>query len=425
MITIPIRAVVGAQWGDEGKGKIVDLLAQQADFVVRYQGGANAGHTVVNEYGKFALHLVPCGIFNPQTVNIIGTGTVIDLDELIKELDMLSSRGISIAGLRISDRAHLSVPAYSHLERLAEEGRGERKQGSTLRGISPAYAAKALRLGMQMGELKDRRRLRTRLTELLAACNELLVKLFCAEPLVGEPIIERYLRYAERLDHYIGDTLSLLSSAIHDNKEVLLEGQLGTMRDLDWGIYPYVTSSNPLPGGACAGAGIPPQSITSVLGVVKAFSTCVGAGPFPTEQDNDTGRHLREVGQEYGATTGRPRRCGWLDAPALRYAAKLNGFTELAVTKLDTLDALPTIKVCLNYKLDGQIIDYMPLTADLYRVEPVYEEMPGWMCSTSSARSFAALPMAAQDYVRRIETYLNAPAKLISVGPEREATFSR
>lgn len=237
--------------------------------------------------------------------------------------------------------------------------------------------------------------------------------------------MERYASYARRLSPYIGDTLSLISLAISQDKDILLEGQLGTMRDLDWGIYPYVTSSNPLPGGACAGAGIPPQRITSVLGVVKAFSTCVGAGPFPTEQDNETGRYLREVGHEYGATTGRPRRIGWLDAVALRYAATLNGFTELAITKLDTLDGLPTLKVCVGYKLDGQSINYMPLTADLYRVEPVYEELPGWQQPTSSVRSFTHLPKATQDYVRLIEGYLCAPARLISVGPEREATFLR
>ena len=424
---MPIKAVVGAQWGDEGKGKIVDLLAQQADYVVRYQGGANAGHTVVNEHGKFALHLVPCGIFNPQTVNIIGTGTVIDLDELVTELDMLASRGICTEGLYISDRAHLSVPSYSRLERLAEESRGERKQGSTLRGISPAYAAKALRLGIQVGELRNWGRLEPKLRELLAACDELMAKLYdCVPPAEDrERIVERYRAYAKRLSPYIGDTLSLLSQAYSQGKDVLLEGQLGTMRDLDWGIYPYVTSSNPLPGGACAGAGIPPQRITSVVGVVKAFSTCVGGGPFPTEQDNEIGHYLREVGHEYGATTGRPRRIGWLDAPALRYAAKLNGFTELAVTKLDTLDGLPTIKVCVGYKLDGLSIDHMPLTADLYRVEPVYEELRGWMQITSGVRDFASLPQAAQDYVRLIEGYLSAPAKLISVGPQREATFLR
>ncbi len=424
---MPVRAVVGAQWGDEGKGKVVDLLAQQADYVVRYQGGANAGHTVVNEHGKFALHLVPCGIFNPQTINIIGTGTVVDLDELVKELDMLQSKGISTDRLYISDRAHLSVPSYPRLERMAEDSRGERKQGSTLRGISPAYAAKALRLGIQMGELKNWARCETQLRELFASCDELLVKLYGVDLSTQDTdlILERYRAYAERLSSYIGDTLSLLAEAVRQDSDVLLEGQLGTMRDLDWGIYPYVTSSNPLPGGACAGAGIPPHRISSVLGVVKAFSTCVGAGPFPTEQDNDIGRNLREVGREYGATTGRPRRIGWLDAPALRFAAKLNGFTELAVTKLDTLDGLPTIKVCVGYKLDGCSIDYMPLAADLYRVEPVYEELPGWMQNTSLVRSFPKLPQAAQDYVRLIEGILGAPATLISVGPEREATFRK
>lgn len=420
-----VKAIVGAQWGDEGKGKIVDLLAQESDIVVRYQGGANAGHTVVNEFGKFALHLIPCGVFNSKTLNIIGTGTVVDIDELIKELDMLESKNISTENLAISDRAHISFPLYSQIERMAELSRGERKQGSTLRGISPAYAAKALRVGMQMGELKNPQRLREGMQEVLTAGNDLLINMYHAEPLDVETIIERYMVYAKRLSSQIKDTLTIIHRGMAQNKNILLEGQLGAMRDLDWGIYPYVTSSNPLPGGASAGAGIPAHKITSVLGVVKAFSTCVGAGPFPTEQDNEAGRYLREVGQEFGATTGRPRRCGWLDAHALRYAAMLNGFTEIAITKLDTLDGLDKLKICVGYKLDGEAIDYMPLTSDLYRVEPIYEEVQGWTSKTSLARSWEELPLEAQGYVQKIESYLGAPASIISVGPEREATFSR
>lgn len=420
-----VKAVVGVQWGDEGKGKIVDLLAQNADIVVRYQGGANAGHTVVNDFGKFALHLIPCGIFNPETLNIVGTGTVVDIDELIKEINLLEKQGIGTANLKISERAHISLPIYSKLERLLETERGERKQGSTLRGISPAYAAKAMRVGLQMGDLKNPARLQANLTELLESGNQLITKIYGTEPLnVGE-IVGRYLDHAKRLSPYVCDSLSLIHHGLAKGKNILLEGQLGTMRDLDWGIYPFVTSSNPLPGGASAGAGIPPHKITSVLGVVKAFSTSVGAGPFPTEQDNEVGNYLREIGQEYGATTGRPRRCGWLDGVALRYAAMLSGFTEIAITKLDTLDGLEKLKICVGYKLDGEFIDHMPLTADLYRVEPVYQEVEGWKQSTSTARCWDDLPKAAQEYVNLIESYLGARASIISVGPERAATFHR
>ena len=420
-----VKAVVGAQWGDEGKGKIVDLLAQQADIVVRFQGGANAGHTVVNSLGKFALHLIPCGIFNPNTLNIIGTGTVVDLDELIKEIDMLEDKGINTANLRISNRAHISLPIYSQIERLAETERGERKQGSTLRGISPAYAAKALRVGLQMGSLHNLTKFKISLTEVLEGGNRIIAKVFGAEPLNVDEIVERYLEHARRLTPYVCDSLGLMYQGLNAGKNILLEGQLGTMRDLDWGIYPYVTSSNPLPGGAAAGAGIPAHKITSVLGVVKAFSTSVGEGPFATEQDNEVGKFLREVGLEFGATTGRPRRCGWLDAVGLKYAAMLNGFTEIAITKLDTLDGLESLKVCVGYKLDGEEIDYMPLTDDLYRVEPVYIDMPGWKQKSADARTWDQLPREAQEYVKLIESYCGAPATLISVGPEREATFSR
>ncbi|MBS3937145.1 MAG: adenylosuccinate synthase [Peptococcaceae bacterium] len=418
-----ITAVVGAQWGDEGKGKIVDLLAQDAEIVVRYQGGANAGHTVVNNRGKFALHLIPCGIFNPATVNIIGTGTVVDVDELIKEMDMLASSGIAMNNLKISERAHMSLPIYPLLERQLENARGVRKHGSTLRGISPAYAAKALRIGVQMGEFRNPKRLSETLSELLTFGNQVLVNNFGATALDVPETIGRFLSYAERVVPHLGDTLALLQDGMRNNCRILLEGQLGTMRDLDWGIYPYVTSSNPLPGGAAAGAGIPPHKITGVLGVVKAFSTCVGAGPFPTELHDDTGRYLREVGQEFGATTGRPRRCGWLDAVALKYASMLNGFTEIAVTKLDTLDGMETLKVCTGYLLDGERIEHMPLAADLFRAEPIYEEVPGWKEPTSGARSWNELPKETQHYVELIEGYLGAKASIISVGPEREATF--
>jgi len=420
-----ITAVVGAQWGDEGKGKIVDLLAQDAEIVVRYQGGANAGHTVVNHLGRFALHLIPCGVFNPSTINIIGTGTVVDVDELIKEMDALRSNGIDLKNLVISERAHTSLPIYPLFERLLENSRGVRKHGSTLRGISPAYAAKALRIGIQMGVFRNRDKLCESLSELLTFGNQVLASNFGASGLDVGQTIDRFLSYRERIVPHLGDTLAMLQEGMQKNSRILLEGQLGTMRDLDWGIYPYVTSSNPLPGGAAAGAGIPPHKITRVLGVVKAFSTCVGAGPFPTELHDDTGKYLREVGQEFGATTGRPRRCGWLDAVALKYASMLNGFTEIAVTKLDTLDGLGSLKICTGYLLDGEIVQRMPLADDLFRATPIYEEVPGWKEPAAGARNWNDLPSEARHYVTLIENYLGAKATLISVGPEREATFRK
>lgn len=421
---MPVQAIIGAQWGDEGKGKIVDLLAQEAEVVVRYQGGANAGHTVVNEYGKFALHLIPCGIFNPEALCIVGTGTVVNLDDLCRELDTLESKGISAANLKISDRAHISLPLYSTLDRLAEAARGQNKQGSTQKGIAPAYAAKSLRVGLQMGEMLHPEHFERRLRELLTAGNELITKIYGDQAMNVEDQVAAIIAQAKRLAPHVADTLTLIHRALEGDKKILLEGQLGAMRDLDWGIYPYVTSSNPLAGGASAGAGIPPREIKNVMGVVKAFSTCVGAGPFPTELLDETGHYLQEVGQEFGATTGRPRRCGWLDLVGLRYATRLNGFTELAITKLDTLDGLKTLKVCTGYKVNGQLIEGMPLTPDLYNVEPVYHELPGWE-STASARSWDELPKAAQEYIKLIEQACKAPATLISVGPERSATFAR
>ncbi len=419
-----VQAIIGAQWGDEGKGKIVDLLAQEAEVVVRYQGGANAGHTVVNQYGKFALHLIPCGIFNPEALCIIGTGTVVNLDDLCREIDSIEAKQISIANLKISDRAHISLPLYSLLDRLAEEARGEKKQGSTQKGIAPAYAAKALRVGLQMGEMLNAEHFERRLRELLTAGNELISKIYGAEPLDVEEQIATTMAQAKRLAPHVADTLTLIHRALDADKRILLEGQLGAMRDLDWGIYPYVTSSNPLAGGASAGAGIPPREIKNVMGVVKAFSTCVGSGPFPTELNDETGHYLQQVGQEFGATTGRARRCGWLDLVGLRYAARLNGFSEIVVTKLDTLDGLKTLKVCTGYKVNGQMIEGMPLTHDLYNVEPVYQELPGWE-STASARSWDELPKEAKAYIELIEKACKAPATLISVGPERSATFAR
>ncbi|MCE5195901.1 MAG: adenylosuccinate synthase [Negativicutes bacterium] len=420
-----VRAIVGAQWGDEGKGKIVDLLAQDADVVIRFQGGDNAGHTVVNPYGKFALHLVPCGIFNPKVLNIIGTGTVIDPANLLEELHKLHAAGVATENLIISNRAHLSLPLYSRLDQLLEKARGGNAQGSTLRGIAPVYAAKALRVGLQMGQMLDREQFARSLTELLEQGNHLISSFFGGELLDADAIVQQYLQFAETLKPYIADTLPVIAAALKQQKNILLEGQLGVMRDLDWGIYPYSTSSNPTAGGATSGAGIAPQQITAVTGIVKAFSTAVGAGPFPVELQDATGEYLRNFGEEFGATTGRPRRCGWLDLNALRYAAQLNGFTDIAITKLDTLDQLKTLKVCTAYKINGKIVEGMPLAYELAKAEPVYIEVPGWNCSTQNARSWQDLPVAARDYVELIEAACGVKASWLSVGPSREAAFQR
>lgn len=420
-----VRAIVGAQWGDEGKGKIVDLLAQNADVVVRFQGGANAGHTVVNEYGKFALHLIPCGIFNPKVTNIIGTGTVVDPAALIQELQSLHKAGIPTHNLKISNRAHISLPLYGYLDRLLELARGNEAQGSTLRGIAPAYAAKSLRVGMQMGSMLNRDAFMKSLRSLLQSGNQLIEAVFHENLIDIEATLLEYEPYVTTLSPYICDTLPIMQDAWKTGKNVLLEGQLGVMRDLDWGIYPFSTSSNPTAGGAASGSGLPPHAITQVTGIVKAFSTAVGAGPFPTELIDVTGEYLRNFGEEFGATTGRPRRCGWLDLNALRYAAQLNGFTDIAITKIDTLDQLETLKICTHYRIDGQIVEGMPLAEDLYRAEPVYIEVPGWNCNTQQVRSWQDLPKAAQEYVELIERACGVQASWLSVGPSREATFLR
>jgi adenylosuccinate synthase len=416
---MPVTAVVGAQWGDEGKGRIVDLLAGEADVVVRFQGGNNAGHTVVNERGKFALHLVPSGIFNPQAQCIIGTGVVVDPVALWQEMQELSQAGVSMERLVISERAQVVLPYHRLLDALDERRRGARKVGTTLKGIGPAYADKAARAGLQMGDLLDEDYLWARLEPLVAWKNRLLTQVFEVEPLSAEAIFEELRQVARFLAPYIRDTLPLLEEALARDRRILLEGQLGALRDLDWGTYPYVTSSNPTAGGACSGAGLPPAAITQVLGVAKAYTTAVGEGPFPTELRDETGNFLREEGGEYGATTGRPRRCGWFDAVAVRYSARLNGFTGLALTKLDVLDHLDRIRIGVAYRYGDQILDRVPMTRLMEQVEPVYEEMEGWRTSTIGVRTYEDLPPAAQAYVSRLEELIKVPIKLISVGPER------
>ena len=417
-----MTAIVGAQWGDEGKGKITDLLAQEADLVIRYQGGNNAGHTVVNEHGTFKLHLVPSGIFNPNATCILGPGTVIDLAALCAELSTLEAAGIATANLRVADRAHLLMPWHIALDRLDERERGRKKLGTTGRGVGPAYADKVARHGIQAYEVRDERRFRARVAHELTLKNAILER-FGDAPLDPTTVADGVLAAAATLGDRIVDTLPVVERALTGNARILVEGQLGAMRDLDWGIYPYVTSSNPLAGFASIGAGIPPRYITRVIGVVKAYSTAVGEGPFTTELHGAEGDRLREKGAEYGATTGRPRRVGWFDAVAARHAQRLNAFTEIAVTKLDVLGGYDEIPFCAAYELDGQVTTDMPPTLILERAVPRYERLPGWSDDLAGCADRAALPAAARAYLRRIEETVGAPIGMVGIGPEREATL--
>ncbi len=417
-----MTAVVGAQWGDEGKGKITDLLAQEADVVIRFQGGNNAGHTVVNQHGTFKLHLVPSGIFNPNALCIVGPGTVVNLEVLCEELANLEQHGIATANLRVSDRAHLLMPWHTSLDRLDERERGRQKLGTTGQGVGPAYADKVARHGIQVYEVRDEKRFRARVAHELETKNKLIER-FGDAPLDAREVADRVLRAASTLGDRIADTLPLVEQAVRTDARVLLEGQLGAMRDLDWGIYPYVTSSNPLAGGAAVGAGIPPRYITRVIGVVKAYSTAVGEGPFPTEMKGKEGDALREMANEYGATTGRPRRVGWFDAVAARHAHRLNAFTEIAVTKLDVLGAYEEIPFCVAYEREGKRTTDMPPTALLERVTPVYERCAGWKVSLDGVPDRAHLPAEARAYLEKIERTVGAPIGMVGIGPERSATL--
>ena len=419
---MPVTAIVGAQWGDEGKGKITDLLAQDADLVIRFQGGNNAGHTVVNELGTFKLHLVPSGIFNPDARCLLGPGTVVDLIELCAELRGLEAAGVSTANLLVSERAHLLMPWHVALDRLDERERGRQRLGTTGKGVGPAYADKVARHGLQVYEVRDEPRFRARVAHELTTKNAILER-FGEQPLDATEIADAVLAAATTLAGSVVDTLPLVEAALARDARILLEGQLGAMRDLDWGIYPYVTSSNPLAGFASVGAGIPPRRITRVIGVVKAYSTAVGEGPFPTELTDALGDELRERAGEYGASTGRPRRVGWFDALVPRFAHRLNAFTELAVTKLDVLGAYDEIPFCVAYEIDGAEVTDMPPTLVLERARPSYERLRGWRCDISQVGDRAALPGEARAYLTRIEETVGAPINMVGIGPERTATI--
>ena len=419
---MPVTAIVGAQWGDEGKGKITDLLAQEADLVIRFQGGNNAGHTVVNEGGEFKLHLVPSGIFNPGALCVLGPGTVVDLIALAAELAHLEGRGVSTANLRVSERAHLLMPWHVALDRLDERERGRQKLGTTGKGVGPAYSDKVARHGIQAYEVRDERRFRARVAHELETKNKVLER-FGDAPLDAGSVADTILAAAARLGDRIVDTLPVVERALERDDGILLEGQLGAMRDLDWGIYPYVTSSNPLAGFASVGAGIPPRRITRVIGVVKAYSTAVGEGPFPTELRDAVGDELRERAFEYGASTGRPRRVGWFDALVPRFAHRLNAFTELAVTKLDVLGAYDEIPFCVAYELDGGETTEMPPTQVLERARTRYERLRGGGRDISRTADRRSLPAEARAYLERIEQTVGAKVGMVGIGPERTATI--
>ncbi|MHB9134542.1 MAG: adenylosuccinate synthase [Armatimonadota bacterium] len=419
-----VRAIVGANWGDEGKGKMTDVFAGRADLVIRYQGGGNAGHTIINQYGKFALHLLPSGVFYPDVVNVIGPGVAVNIPLLLKERDELISRGVPAPTLCVSERAQLILPYHLQFDACEEARLGERGFGSTKAGIAPFYADKYAKIGVQLGELYDEERLRQRLAAVLEMKNLLLSQLYGQPPISLETLLQELHQQAESIGPLLCDTNTLVRQALRDGKRILLEGQLGALRDPDHGIYPYSTSSSPLAGFACVGAGIPPYLITEIVAVVKAYSSCVGAGPFVTELTGPEGDELRKRGGsagEYGATTGRPRRVGWFDAVATRYGCAMQGATAVALSLLDVPGYLDEIPICTAYSIRGKEVTEFPLTAELEGATPVWENLPGWRCDISAIRDFAALPGPAQHYIRRIEELIEVPVRWVSVGPHREA----
>jgi adenylosuccinate synthase len=422
--------VIGGQWGDEGKGRMVDLLAQQAHIVARYSAGDNAGHTILNHLGKFALHLVPAGIFYPDKLCLIGNGVMVNPAVLLAEIEQLESRGVSTRTLSVSDRAQVLMPYHIALDIAEERSRGDSALGTTMRGVGPAFVDKVAREGIRMADLVEPKALRARLEYLLPLKNLMLEKLYGAQPLDLEQVYNEAIEHGCKLKPYMRDTSEIVRDAIDRGESVLLEGAQGSLLDLDAGTYPYVTSSTPssLAAGAAIGIGIGPTQIERVVGVYKAYMTRVGNGPMPTELLDETGDILRKEGPapEYGATTGRPRRIGWFDAIASRYSVRVNGVTSAALTRLDVLDNFPAIELCTSYELDGERIDRFPATTGvLERVKPVFEEHKGWLKETSSARKFSDLPQGAQRYVERIEELLGCPIEYVSVGPERDQIILR
>ncbi len=423
-----VTAVVGANWGDEGKGKVTDYLARESDIVARFQGGNNAGHTIINEYGKFALHLLPSGAFYSHVTNVLGPGVALNIGGLLKERDDLLAKGVPEPKLVISDRAQVVLPYHILLDGYEEERLAHRSFGSTKAGIAPFYADKYLKIGVQVADLYDEARLRERLERSLAAKNVLFERFYGKPTVNPDDLLPELRRHSEAIEPYVADVLDMMHGALKGGERILLEGQLGALRDPDHGIYPYPTSSSPLAGFGAVGAGVPPQAITRIVAVTKAYSSCVGAGPFVTELHGPVGDELRERGGdagEYGATTGRPRRMGWFDAVATRYGCRVQGATEVALTNLDVLGYLDEIPLCVAYDLKGERTEAFPVSAKLDPATPVYETHPGWRSDITAIRHFEDLPTNAQRYVLRVEELIETPVKWVSIGPRRDAMIER
>ena len=416
--------VIGAQWGDEGKGKITDLLSRSADMVVRYQGGVNAGHTIVVDDRVLKLHLIPSGILYPETICLIGPGTVVDPKVMLGELDMLLANEIDIGGLQLASTAHVTMPYHRLLDQAIEKQRGDRRIGTTGRGIGPTYADKSQRSGIRVIDLLDEQRLRERLEGPLKEKNQLLETIYGVSPLNAEAVLQEYLGYGKRLEPHVVECTRVIHAAARARKNILFEGAQGTLLDLDHGTYPYVTSSNPVSGGACIGAGVGPTLIDRVIGVAKAYTTRVGEGPFPTELSGSLNDQLTERGGEFGTTTGRRRRCGWFDGVIGRYAVQVNGLDCLAITKLDVLDELDEIQVCVAYELDGEQIEHFPSSSDDFaRCKPIFETLSGWKCSTEDCRQLKDLPAAAMAYLRFLADLMEVPIAIVSLGASRDQTI--
>lgn len=418
-------AVIGAQWGDEGKGKVVDLLAAHFQWIARYQGGHNAGHTVIAEGRKLILQLIPCGILAPGARAVIGNGVVVDPEALTREMSLLESAGVSLAGrLFVSQRAHVILPYHRMIELAAENAPGRVKIGTTSRGIGPCYEDKMGRRGLRIVDLYDRDLLRAHIENAVREKNAIAAALYHGEPLDAGRMFESYVEYSERIRPHVADACALLNQAADAGESILLEGAQGALLDIDHGTYPFVTSSSTTAGGACIGTGLAPTRLTATLGVTKAYATRVGGGPFPSELNDATAEHLRQRGREFGSVTGRPRRVGWLDLPLLRYAVEINGVSSLIVTKLDILDGLDRVPVCVGYRLDGQPCGRIPYTvSELERIEPVYESLPGWQTSTEGLTRYDDLPSAAQKYLDFVADWLGVEIGMISTGPERNQTI--
>ena len=423
---MPAVVIVGAQWGDEGKGKATDLIADRIDYVVKFNGGNNAGHTVVIGDEKYALHLLPSGILTPGVIPVISNGVVIDPEVLIEELDALSARGIDVSKLVISSHAHIITQYHRTLDKVTERFLGKRQIGTTGRGIGPTYADKINRVGIRVQDIFDEGILRQKVEGALDLKNHLLVKIYNRRAIEVDEVVNELLSYAERLRPMVQDTALLLHTALEEGKTVLFEGGQATMLDVDHGTYPFVTSSNATSGGAATGAGIAPWRLATVIGIVKAYATRVGSGPFPTELDDEFGEFLRDKGHEFGTTTGRPRRCGWYDAPIARYSARINGVTDFVLTKLDVLTGLEKIPVCVAYEVEGERVEEIPWSqSDFHHAKPIYEYFPGWSEDISGARTFEDLPKNARDYVEALEGMSGARMSAIGVGPARDAIITR